>query len=276
MKLNLLWSGWVTPIPRPTCFCHVCREAREKGIPYERTTCSLFVYDNNMLFDAGEDSKLQLNRERIEKVEHLILTHRHPDHTHGLRILENINWDFEHKRPRHNPINVYISDFQKEMLTKMSCWGFLDYYTSKWIIQLHPLNHKEQIITGDTVITPYYIEKTKAFYFLIEKNQKRVIYAMCEYDELKIYEDIKDVDIYISHTLFWENPNVSPRKIPPIDEDTFEKMLGDAAQVNAKKIILTHIEESFKLTHDELIKNIKKYYPNENIVVWYDGMIIDL
>ncbi len=74
-----------------------------------------------MLFDTGEDIRWQLNREKIEKVEHVILTHWHPDHTHGLRILENMNRDFENKQPRGKPINVYISDFQKSIFTKLSC-----------------------------------------------------------------------------------------------------------------------------------------------------------
>ncbi len=138
------------------------------------------------------------------------------------------------------------------------------------------MDHKKPIMLQDIVITPYYIEKTKAFYFLLEQGQKRSIYAMCEYDELKIYDDIKDVDIYIAHTLFWENPDVSPRKIPPIDEDTFEKMLQDTSKVHTKEVILTHIEESFQLNHDELKQKMKKYYPDYNITVGYDGMIIQL
>ena len=43
-----------------------------------------------------------------------------------------------------------------------------------------------------------------------------------------------------------------------------------------KNIYLTHIEETFKLSHDELGDKMKEFYPNYNIVPTYDGMIINL
>jgi phosphoribosyl 1,2-cyclic phosphate phosphodiesterase len=109
------------PMPRPTCFCDICNEAREKLIPYSRTGCSMFLYDINLLFDTPEEVRLQLNREKIQNVEHVILTHWHPDHTFGLRILEQLNWNFAESKPFSKAIKVYISKWQKDMLTKMSC-----------------------------------------------------------------------------------------------------------------------------------------------------------
>ncbi len=91
MNLIILGSGGCTPIPRPGCTCPVCEEAREEGIPYARTGPSLFLEDINALFDTPEDVCQQLTRETIQTVNHIFYTHWHPDHTLGMRIVEQMN-----------------------------------------------------------------------------------------------------------------------------------------------------------------------------------------
>jgi hypothetical protein len=43
MKWTILGSGGCTVIPKPLCQCRVCREAKEKGIPYARSGPSAFL-----------------------------------------------------------------------------------------------------------------------------------------------------------------------------------------------------------------------------------------
>lgn len=276
MQIILLGTGGVSSIPRPTCFCDVCQEARKKGIPYSRTGCSLFIKEENILFDTPESIYEQLNREKIKSIEHIFLTHWHPDHTQGIRVIETINWNFSESKPFNKPINVYISDYQFEMFKKYSAGGFLDYYQNKNIINIIKIENKKKFNFKNITINPYLIEKTKGFYFLISNQKKQTVYLPCEYHLVEIDKEIKNVDVFISHNLFWENNKISLRKNPPKDEDSFEKMLKDADQIKAKKIILTHIEESFKLGHDELNEKLKKYYPNYDVTAGYDGQIIKL
>lgn len=235
----------------------------------------MFVYDAHLLFDAPEEVRVQLNREKIEQIDHVILTHWHPDHTSWLRILEQLNWNFAESKPFWKAIKVYISTWQKEMLKKMSCGGFLDYYNSKWIIELIELEHKKEIIVNNITITPFLIEHTMWFYFLLDDGKSKVVYAMCEYHNLFVYPEVHNIDALIVHNLFWDNPDISPRKSKPKDEDSFEKMLEDAKQMWTTNIYLNHIEETFKLWHDELWTKMKQYYPDYNIMPSYDGMILD-
>lgn len=276
MKMTMLGSGGVTLTPRPSCNCRICVEAKVKGIPYSRTGTSLFIHDMNLLFDTPEEVRLQLTRENIDKVEHVILTHWHPDHTHGIRVLEQLNWSFPLNAPFGEPIKVYISKWQHETLKKYSCGSFLDYYVEKKMISLVYWEDKQvlEFPTG-IKITPYLIDFTKGFYYLIENKNSKVIYAPCEYHHLLPDPSINNVDTFIVHNLFWENPNVSPRKRAPTDEDSFEQMLGHSDSFGAKNIILTHIEESFGLNHDELNEKMRKFYPNHNIIAGYDGLKLD-
>lgn len=94
MKAIVLGSGGCTPIPRPGCTCPVCEEARHKGIPFARGGPSFFLENINALFDTPEDILHQLNRERIQKVDYIFYTHWHPDHTMGMRVVEQMYMDF--------------------------------------------------------------------------------------------------------------------------------------------------------------------------------------
>lgn len=275
MKLTLLGSGGVSPTPRIGCFCKICEEARLKGSPYARTGPALFINSANLLFDAPEEIRQQLNREKIDKVEHLILTHWHPDHTLGIRFLEQLNWNFSESKPYFDPIPVYISEEQFNLFKKLSCGSFLDFYEKKEIIKIEKIIEKQSIILPGIKITPYPIMATKGFYFLIESGNKKIIYAPCEYHYFKPDSGIKGIDLFIVHTLFWENREISPRKTNPKDEDSFEQMLEHAKSFEAKEILLMHIEESFGLNHDEMNEKMKSYYPEQKISVGYDGMQIN-
>lgn len=275
MRLNMLGSGGVNPPPRATSFTPINEEARAKGIPYARTGCSLFVHEANLLFDTPEEIRAQLNRERIPAVDHVILTHWHPDHTHGLRVLEQINWDFAHSRPYHAPIPVHISQWQWDMLREKSCGSFLDFYAKRGMITVELIEHRKPIRIGALTVTPYIIEHTKGFSFLLDDGGPKVLYTPCEYHHVIPDPEVTDVEDFIVHNLFWENPAVSPRENPPTDEDSFEQMLEHAKAFGAKRIVLTHIEESFGLNHDELNARMRQFYPEWNIVAGYDGMIID-
>lgn len=276
MKITILGSGGVALTPRPTCDCALCAEARIKGIPYARTGTSIFVHDVNLLVDTPEEVRLQLTRENIKKVEHVVLTHWHPDHTHGIRVLEQLNWNFASDKPFGAPIFVYISKWQHKTLKKYSCGSFLDYYQNKKMIKLVYWEDKQTLKFPDNIrITPYLIDFTKGFYYLIENPKSKVIYAPCEYHHVVPDSSVKNVDTFIVHNLFWENQNVSPRKRAPTDEDTFEQMLGHADSFGAKNIILTHIEESFGLNHDELNKKMRKFYPTHNVTAGYDGLTLN-
>jgi len=276
MKAIMLGSGGVIPPPRIGCNCNICKEARDKGIPYSRTGPSFFLPDENLLFDCPEEIRIQLNREKIINIKNVILTHWHPDHTLGLRMLEQLNWDFVNKKPVSNPIKVYISKFQMDMFKKLSCGSFLEFYEKKGFIKIIYFDSHDMLEFGKIKVQPIIIDYTKGFYFVISDGKKKIVYAPCEYHKLKVDKTTKNVDVFISHNLFWEDKSISPRKIPPTGEDSFEEMLVHAKEMNAKKIIITHIEETFKLGHDELNEVFKDKYPNLNIEAGYDGMKIEL
>ena len=94
MNVIILGSGGCVSTPRACCSCRVCTEARQKGFPYARTGCSLFIKDANILIDTPEDINASLNNAGIQKIEHILYSHCDPDHTMGMRIVEQLKMDW--------------------------------------------------------------------------------------------------------------------------------------------------------------------------------------
>ncbi len=276
MEMTLLGSGGVTPAPRIGSKTSVTALAKNGG-PDFRTGSSFFVHDAHLLFDTPEEVRFQLLRQSIDRIDAVILTHWHPDHTLGIRVLEQYNWDFVHKKPVREPIPVYISKQQLTWFKEYSCGGFLEFYQKKGFIKIIFFDSHDRLVFNDVTVEPILIEKTKGFYFVITDSQgKRVVYAPCEYHELVVDPSTRAVDILISHNLFWEDATISPRKIPPTDEDSFEQMLTHATEMEAERVIITHIEETFELSHEQMISVFKQKYPDFDVVPGYDGMRIEL
>lgn len=272
----MLGSGGVAAPPRPCCNCRVCTEAREKGIPFARTGPSLYVYDANLLFDTPEEIRIQLNRENITDVKNIILTHWHPDHTQGLRVIEQINYDHINNMAKDEPIKVFIAPKQLELMKKYGSGNILSFLESKEMIKILPIEHRIGIDFGSIKVLPLYIPKTEGYYFVISDEKGKVVYAPCEYHEFVLYDEVKSIDVFIPHHLYFEDTVIGSGADYSDTEDSFEMMLAHSKAMEAKRIVVTHIEEAFGLSHTELNDLCKSKFIGYPLEFGYDGQIIEL
>jgi hypothetical protein len=93
MRLTVLGSGGAFVTPRPGCACRACAAARAAGGRHRRGGPCLYVHDAHALVDTPEDVVPLLDRAGVDRVDHLLLTHWHPDHTAGFRVVEALTWD---------------------------------------------------------------------------------------------------------------------------------------------------------------------------------------
>lgn len=205
MKFNILGSGGATKLPRPCCFCQICKKARKKGIPYAQTGPALYFYDEAILFDTPEEIAGQLNREKIKKVSHVFYTHWHCDHTQGMRIFEHLNASDrgeqgEERNPRQ-PIRVWIPadalpDFKKYTAN-------IFYFQKRGWIKIQKIFDRWPIKIGAATITPLNIGRGPdrvRYTYLIEKHGKRVVYAICSIYGIKIDQYYQNLDLIILET----------------------------------------------------------------------------
>ena len=175
MKFKILGSGGAMPVPRPFCQCKLCNLAR-KNSKYKRNSCSAFIEDINTLIDCPEDIGDSLNRENIKQVDNLFITHWHPDHTFGLRVLLEANFDFI-KNKSLKYINIYIAKKVYEILKEK--YPSIEYYTN--VIKVAKIKFIEDgdkiKLKGITIDVVGYNGKNSDWYaFLLEKNNKKLLY----------------------------------------------------------------------------------------------------
>lgn len=276
MKLKILGSGGCLSLPRPTCDCRVCKEAREQLEPYKRTSCSLFIEDRNILIDTPEDITYQLNRDNIKKVEKIFYSHWDPDHTMGMRVLEQL-----HKSWRVNGVKESISVIALEdviddiMQIKNKFSSYFEYYEK---MKLCSIKKGSSFTFEDFNITLYpVVTDIVSTVFLFRENNKKVIYAPCDIKPFPYNNEFYDADLLIIGS-YVPNNFVTDKKIVGTDIGlyselyTINEILKIKKDLKIKNVVITHIEEEWGLSYDDY-KNIEKEYNNE-IIFAFDSMEI--
>ena len=98
MKVTFLGTGTSQGIPVVACHCDVCRsmDFRDKRL---RTSVHLQVDGLSLVIDSGPDFRQQMLREKIDKLDAIIYTHEHKDHTAGLDDVRGFNFALQKDMP---------------------------------------------------------------------------------------------------------------------------------------------------------------------------------
>jgi phosphoribosyl 1,2-cyclic phosphate phosphodiesterase len=284
MKIEFLGTGGAIPTPRPGSQHRISVEAREKGVPYSRTGPSIFVHGPNLLIDTPEESHLQLNRANISFVEHGIYSHWHPDHVMGRRIWEMLNADFRENPTQERVSDVYFPKQVAEDMKKMlGSWDHFEFLQSFGAIRMHVLEEQETIMLHDVVVTPIQLHEAYVYGFLLEEEDKRVFIAPDELYGWQPPANIIGVDVAIlpmgihEYDIKTGEKRFSREFLERIREASFQDTLKIIEKLQAKKVILTHIEEIDNLSYDDL-KEIETKLQAEGLPVRfaYDTMILDI
>jgi len=91
MRVTFLGTGTSQGIPVIGCHCEVC-----ESIDFQdnRLRTSVYIEVDNVCLniDTGPDFRQQMLRERIEKLDAVLYTHEHKDHTAGMDELRSFNF----------------------------------------------------------------------------------------------------------------------------------------------------------------------------------------
>jgi phosphoribosyl 1,2-cyclic phosphate phosphodiesterase len=281
MKFIITGSGGCVAIPRPLCQCKVCVEAREKGFPYARCGCSLYLEDISLLVDTPEDINIALNNANITSLDHIFYSHWDPDHTLGMRVIEQIRLEwldfYENKKPE-KPLIIHASEgVMNDINGIRNIHGsFMDYYEHMKLIKRNTIREiKIKDINIHLILVP---KEKNVDIFIFEQNGKKVVYAPCDCKNFPKDNNIKDSNILIIGNTFvgdkLKNGTIIHEKHPLRDElHSMENIIEIKKYFNIKEIIITHIEEIWGKTYDEY-KELETNY--EEIKFAYDGMIIEI
>ncbi|WHE07635.1 MBL fold metallo-hydrolase [Thermoanaerobacterium thermosaccharolyticum] len=280
MKFIILGSGGCTAIPRPLCKCKICKEAREKGKPYSRFGCSLFLDDLKLLVDTPEDIVHALNYANIQQVNSVLFSHIDPDHTLGMRVFEHMRLDWlqiSEGKECSNPIDVFAMEHVMSDVNSISSkfGSYLDYYENiRNIIKRKVVSNF--VYLDDIKIT--FIKANLATVFVFEHGERRVIYAPCDVKPFPNNDIFKGADIMIiGNTIIGEilKDGFILKENSSLRDELFS--MNEIEQLRneygIKKVIITHIEEDWGKSYDDYLELQKQY---KDIVFAYDGMTFEV
>lgn len=279
MKFTILGSGGCVALPKPLCQCNICREAREKGRPYARYGCSLYLHDAHMLFDTPEDITHALNAANIEQVDAVVYSHMDPDHTLGMRVFEHLRLDWlKLSEGVHcqNPIIVYgLSNVLEDLNSIQSKLGsYMEYYgkVRNLLIQ-KPITDVLEL--QDIKIS--FLPVGQATVFVFEEGRKKVVYAPCDVKPFPQSHLLDNADILIiGNTIPCEylkdGFQLSPGNFLSEDLFSMKEIIALKEQYAFKKVIITHLEEDWGQSYDDYLKLQEQY---DDLEFAFDGMIID-
>ena len=278
MKWTILGSGGCMVIPKPLCRCRVCQEARGKGVPYARAGPSAFLHDINLLIDTPAEIVSLLNRSPIRRVDYLIFTHLDPDHTEGLRVVEQIALDFRTWRayPQKQICLLLPEQLSGRLREIQSQFGpLIDFYQQSGFVRLMLFQDRVQI--GDVRITAIPVDRGRqvAFVYVFEKSGRRVVYAPCDIKPFPEHRsEVQRADLLIIQPGIFEKGLKHGFRYPAEHISrttlyTFEQTLDLAKRLQAKKVLFVHLEEYWNRSYDDY-RALES--GNEMIRFAYDGM----
>ncbi len=130
MKMTLMGTGTSHGIPVVACSCSVCTSSSPKD---KRNRCSAYIeqtgndrrdYDNNLypttniLIDTGPEFRIQCLLYKVKRLDAVLITHSHADHSNGLDDLRI----FSHTLPASlKNVDMTNAEYIKETFTPPLC-----------------------------------------------------------------------------------------------------------------------------------------------------------
>jgi len=120
VKITFLGTGTSQGVPVIACDCNTCQseDIRDNRL---RTSLLLEIDNMNIVFDAGPDFRQQMLREKITKLDAIILTHEHKDHIAGMDDVRAFNYKTQ------DAIDIYAEERVQKEVRKEFSYVFAEY-----------------------------------------------------------------------------------------------------------------------------------------------------
>ncbi len=253
MKITLLGTGTSQGVPVIGCDCAVCRslDYRDKRL---RSSVHIEVDDLSIVIDSGPDFRQQMLREGIKKLDALLFTHEHKDHTAGMDDIRSFNFLQKRDMP------IYADPRVINQLKREFSYVFEEVkYPGIPSVEVHEITNNSFII-NKTNITPIEVmhHQLPVFGFRI----KDFTYIT----DAKTISDDERMKIHGSKVLVLN----ALQKTTHISHLTLDEAIALVNELEVEQAYFTHI--SHKLgTH----KSVASTLP-ENIKLAHDGLKIVL
>lgn len=250
MNVTFLGTGTSQGVPVIACSCSVCTSLDYRD---KRLRSSVFIETEegvNIVIDSGPDFRQQMLRERIHKMDALLLTHEHKDHTAGLDDIRAFNFRNDMAMPVFGRKNV-LEQLKREFAYIFSNTDY------PGIPRIRPMEIDSSPFTvGNIPVVPIltYHHKLPVFGYRI-KDFTYITDANRIPDEE--IEKIKGSKILVLNAL---------QKEPHMSHFTLDEAVALAKKIGTERTYFTHISHRMGLHSD-----VQAELP-EGIFIAYDGL----
>mgnify|MGYP003348887644 CR=1 FL=1 len=253
MQITFLGTGTSQGVPVIGCTCDICcsLDYRDKRL---RTSLHIQTDEASFVFDTGPDFRQQMLRERINRLDAVIFTHAHKDHTAGLDDVRSFNFLQQSNMPVYGRPEVLdqiriefayaFGEHRYPGIPQIDLYELtLDPFTIKDIefIPL-PVRHLNMEVLGF---------RTGNFAYITDAN------LIPE----TTFERLRDVDILVLNAL---------QRDKHVSHFNLEEAIQMAKRINAKQTFFTHLSHRMG-THAAVEKELPS-----GIRLAYDGLRLTL
>lgn len=146
MKITFLGTGTSGGVPMVGCKCGVCLSDNPKD---KRLRSSVLIQEQGktLVIDCGPDFRQQMLREQVNKIDAIIFTHSHKDHTGGLDDIRGFNYVLKKAIP------LYLDAETLEIIKRQYEYIFADHaYPGIPQIETNLFNNKAFNVLGINVL----------------------------------------------------------------------------------------------------------------------------
>lgn len=255
MKITVLGSGTSQGVPVIACDCEVCRsiDFRDNRL---RPAIHIEVDGTSIVIDTGPDFRQQMLRANIKRVDAVLYTHQHKDHTAGMDDLRSFN--FRQKED----IPIYGRQSVIDQLKKEFEYIFVDpnqKYPGVLNVEVSIIENKPFYIQ-DVEIIPIDVLHYRLPVFGFRIKDFTYITDVSEIPEEEM-KKVAGTKVLILDAL---------QKEDHISHFTLSQAIEVAQKIQPEQTYFTHISHKMGL-HAEVEAELP-----ENIFLSYDGLVIEM
>ncbi len=250
-KLLFLGTGTSQGVPVIACPCAVCAssDSHDKRL---RSSVLIQTGGKNIVIDAGPDFRQQMLRADIKKLDAIIFTHGHKDHTAGLDDVRAYNY------VQQRPMDIYAEESVQDILKQEFAYIFSEFkYPGIPELNIHTISEDTFYIDHVPVIPIRSMHMNLPVLGFRFGRMAYVTDANLIVDKEKLY----DLDCLVINGL---------RKEPHLSHFTLSEAISLVQEIKPQQAYITHISHQmgFHETVDaELPSNIHLAYDGLEVVI---------
>ncbi|MBV9659343.1 MAG: MBL fold metallo-hydrolase [Verrucomicrobia bacterium] len=259
--LTFLGTGTSQGVPMIGCFCPVCASADPRD---KRSRASIYVQTPECAFvvDTGPDFRSQCLRERVGRVDAVLLSHSHTDHIMGFDDLRR----FSDLRRVDNlgGLPVFAAPEHMEDLQRVFAFAFNPKFRFPGYLHVVPHVIEKPFRLGETTVTPLPVPHgfmdVTGFLFARGKRKLLAYFSDAKAIPEPVREAVRGVEVLVVDAL---------RHKPHPTHMSLDEALETAAAIEPAQTLLTHL--CHDLSHVETEKTLPA-----GVRVAYDGLRLEL